>query len=169
MPSGCGRGWWPMNRVWRWLPEGSTGEAMSGARRWERIHSRSGVSAAHDAGCTRRSRMNSLPQGIATLWERVEGLAGHQHPNRFQAQRCFVEHGQALLALLAQGDEFAVAYRWVDGLQRGQTCQLFFGIGSQTTLCFGHAFGVFRRDPGFTGVDLRVEHVTLGLDELVGA
>ena len=96
-------------------------------------------------------------------------LTRHQHPNRFQSQRSLVEHRQTLLALFAQGNQFAVTYGRVDCLQRGQARQFFVGIGRQATLRLGNALGVTREDFLFAGVDPWRQLITLGLDELVGA
>ena len=43
-------------------------------------------------------------------------LTRNQHANRLQAQRCLVEHGQALLAAVAQGVQLAGAHAGVDRL-----------------------------------------------------
>ncbi|MNF91178.1 hypothetical protein D3C84_737710 [compost metagenome] len=74
-----------------------------------------------------------------------------------------------MLALFAQGNQFAVAHGRVDRLQRGQARQFFVGIGGQATLRLGDTFSVARQDLRFTGVDPWRQLVTLGLDELVGA
>jgi hypothetical protein len=99
------------------------------------------------------------------LFSAVErgGLTRHQHPNRFQPQRGFIQHRQTLLALFAQGNQFAVANGRVDRLQCGQTCQLFVGIGRQTTLRFGNPFGVTREDLLFAGVDPWRQLIALSL------
>ncbi|MNT81395.1 hypothetical protein D3C72_2209880 [compost metagenome] len=71
--------------------------------------------------------------------------------------------------MFAQGNQFAVAYSRVDGLQRGQARQFFIGVGGQTTLRLSHTFGVTRVDLVFAGVDPWCQLIALSLDELVGA
>ena len=68
-----------------------------------------------------------------------------------------------MLALLAQGNQFAVAHGRVDRLQGGQARQFFIGIRRQATFGFGHAFGVTWGDLLFAGVDAWCELVALRL------
>nr|GFA26240.1 hypothetical protein [Tanacetum cinerariifolium] len=57
----------------------------------------------------------------------------------------------------------------VDGLQCRQARQFFVRVGGEAALRLGYAFGVLGRDLAFGGIDLRIEHIALGLNELVGA
>src|SRR5476649_814822 len=68
----CGSGW--SHRICR-DAEGNM---------WERIHSRSGVSAAEDAGCAGFSRMNSLSQDVYGLERTPDSTKGSLgSPSRF--------------------------------------------------------------------------------------
>ncbi len=96
-------------------------------------------------------------------------LASHQHANGFQAQGGFIQHRQAIFALLAQGVDFAVTYARVDRLQRYQARQLLVSLGCQAALGFGHALNVGWQNLLFAATDTLGQHIALGLDELVGA
>ncbi len=113
--------------------------------------------------CYRYTGIEALINPLA-LRKRVFQSASDQYTNCFKAQGGFFKHGQALFALLAQGNQFAVTHARVNRLQSSQACQFFFRVGGQAALCFGHTFCVAWRNLGFTGVDLRREVVTLRLN-----